>query len=87
MAASSTVHVTLTLPEPLAREADAAGLLSPSSMESLLREEIRRRQVGRLFGAADRLAALDGSPLTPSEIDAEIQAARTERLGRNARDS
>ena len=88
MAASSTVEVTLTLPEPLAREAGAAGLLSPDTIESLLREEIRRRQrVERLFEAADRLAAVGEPPLTPPEVEAEIQAARSERRGRDARRS
>ena len=36
-------QVTLMLPEAVAREAEAAGLLRPEALEKLLRAEIRRR--------------------------------------------
>jgi hypothetical protein len=76
-----TREVTLTLPEPLAGEAEEAGLLTPEVLERLLREEIRRRRVDRLFAAADRLAGAGGAELTPDEVEAEIEAARRERHG------
>jgi hypothetical protein len=69
----------LTLPDSLAREAEASGLLTPEAIEALLREEIRRRRVNQLFEAADRLANLDMPPLTESEIEAEIEATRHSR--------
>ena len=69
----------LTLPDSLAREAEASGLLTPEAIEALLREEIRRRRVNQLFEAADRLANLDMPPLTESEVEAEIEAARRSR--------
>ncbi len=75
-----TREVTLILPEPLAGEAEAAGLLKSDVLERLLREEIRRRRIDRLFDAADRLAAQGGSALTPEEVAAEVEAVRTERL-------
>jgi hypothetical protein len=56
----------------LAREAEANGLLTPESIESLLREEIKRRRVNALFAAADRLADLNSAPLTEAEVEAEI---------------
>ena len=71
--------IKLALSDSLARDAEAAGLLTPEAIERLLREEIRRRRVDELFVAADRLAALDTLPLTDEEVEAEIQAARTER--------
>ena len=37
------VQLNLKLPDSLAREAQAAGLLTPQAIERLLREEIRRR--------------------------------------------
>jgi len=77
--------ITLILPDSLARDAQAAGLLTPKSIERLLREEIRRHRVDDLFDAADRLAALDAPPLTDEEIEAEIEAARAERRTANAR--
>jgi hypothetical protein len=73
------VQFDLKLPDSLAREAQAAGLLTPEAIEKLLREEIRRRRVSQLFEVADRLAALDMPPLTEAEVEAEIKAAREER--------
>ena len=67
--------VTLTLPDNLAQEAEANGLLKPESLAALLREEIRRRRVNKLFAAADRLADI-GKPLTEAEVEAEIAAAQ-----------
>ena len=71
-------EILLTLPDNLAREAEANGLLRPEFIASLLRTEIRRRRVNRLFAAADRLANLN-EPLTDEEIEAEIAASRRER--------
>ena len=74
-----STELKLTLPDSLAREAEASGLLTPKAIETLLREEIRRRRVNQLFEAADRLANLDIPPLTESEVEAEIEAARRSR--------
>ena len=71
-------EILLTLPDNLAREAEASGLLKPEFIASLLRTEIRRRRVNKLFAAADRLADLD-EPITEAEIEAEIAASRRER--------
>ena len=74
-----STELKVTLPDSLAREAEASGLLTPQAIEALLREEIRRRRVNQLFSAADRLANLDVPPLTESEVEAEIEAARRSR--------
>ncbi len=71
-------EILLTLPDNLAREAEANGLLRPEFIASLLRTEIRRRRVNRLFAAADRLADLD-EPITDAEIETEIAASRRKR--------
>lgn len=78
-------EIKLTLPDGLAREAEATGLLTPESLERLLREELRRRRVDQLFEAADRLAEISGRPLTEEEVEAEIQAARRARRATDAR--
>jgi len=70
------VDIKLVLPDSLALEAEANGLLTPKAIESLLRSEIRRRSVNDLFAAADRVSALDAPPLTPEEVEAEIEAVR-----------
>lgn len=82
--AQETVELTLVLPNSLAREAEAGGLLTPQSIESMLREELRRRRINRLFKAADQLATLPMPPLTEAEVEVEIQAVRNARRKSNA---
>ena len=48
-------EIKLTLPGDIAREAEANRLLTPESLEGLLREELRGRRVDQLFEAVDRL--------------------------------
>jgi hypothetical protein len=79
-----STELKVTLPDGLAREAEASGLLTPEAIEALLREEIRRRRVNRLFDAADRLADLDAPPLTEAEVEAEIEAVRRSRRDSDA---
>jgi len=73
---SVQLELKLTLPDSLAREAEAKGLLTPQALESLLRAELQRGRVNQLFQAAERLATLP--PLTEAEVEAEIQAVRAE---------
>ena len=77
--------IKLTLPDGLAREAEAKGLLTPDALERLLGDELRRRRVNQLLEASDRLAEISGPPLTEEEVEAEIQAARKARRATNAR--
>ena len=79
-----TVELTFPLPDKVAQEAEASGLLKPEAVERMLRDELRRRRVDDLFDAADRLAALPEPPLTDAEVLAEIQAARAEGRARHA---
>ncbi len=71
-------QVVLTLSDDLAKEAEANGLLKPEFIASLLKAEIRRRKINKLFSAADRLAQLD-EPLTEADIKAEIATVRKAR--------
>lgn len=79
-----SLELTLLLPNELAREAEAAGLLTASAISELLETEVRRRRIDKLFNAADRLAAIE-PPLSEAEIEAEIQAARKERRAHESR--
>ena len=74
-----STELKLALPDSLAREAEASGLLTPEAIETLVRDEICRRRVNKLFESADRLADLDMQPLTESEVEAEIEAVRLSR--------
>ena len=71
-------EIILNLPDNLAREAEANGLLKPEQIAALFRAEIRRRRINKLFSAADRLADSD-EPLTEAEIEAEIVESRRRR--------
>jgi hypothetical protein len=76
---SNQVDVTVSLPIDLVDEAQASGLLTSGMIEAMLREELRTDRVRRLFDAADRLAALPHEPLTATEVEMELQAARDQR--------
>jgi len=74
----TTLQVRLELPDPLAAEAQAAGLLTPEQLERMLREALRAKRVEKLTAARDVLAANPLPPMTPEEIQAEIDAYRAE---------
>ncbi len=79
------IDITLTLPDDLAREAEAHGLLTPLALRQLIDAEVeRRRRRERLFDTMEQLAAIDLPPLSDEEVNAEIQAARAERRKRRA---
>jgi post-segregation antitoxin (ccd killing protein) len=72
-------EITVTLPDDLAEEAEASGLLTPGTLEQLIREEIKRRKTDRLFDIMDRLAVADKGELTEADVAAEIRAYRAEK--------
>jgi hypothetical protein len=74
--------LTITIPDELAAQAGTLGLLESRAISSLLREGIRRRHIDDLFNAADRLANVDLPPMSPEEVQAEIQAVRAETRAR-----
>lgn len=77
--------VQITLPDQLALDAQAAGLLSAEAMERLLREAMERRAaVDQLFAAMDRAAAADLPEMSMEEIQAEVDAVRDERRARHS---
>lgn len=74
----TTLQVKLELPDPLAAEAQAAGLLSPKQLERMLREALRTKRAEKLAAAREVLGANPLPPMTPEEIQAEIDAYRAE---------
>ena len=68
----------IDLPESLAKEAQAAGLFAPEELGRLIREAIRAKRAGRLADARSMLAADPIPPMTPEEIQAEIDAYRAQ---------
>ena len=76
--------VTLDLPDTLAAEANAAGLLLPEALEQMLRESLRRKAMDGLFSAAEQLADAGFPTMTMDEIQAEVNAVRAQRKHRAA---
>jgi hypothetical protein len=72
------VYLQIELPDTLAKEAREAGLLEPHAVEQLLREALLGRRVDRLRHAREGLAADPLPPMTRQEIQAEIDAYRSE---------
>jgi hypothetical protein len=72
------VAIEIELPETLATQAKKAGLLEPEALERMVREALLARRVDDLAKARDVLAANPLPPMTPEEIQAEIDAYRAD---------
>jgi hypothetical protein len=72
----TTLELKLNLPNDLAREAQAAGLLSPEAVETMVREAMRKRRIDQLFESTQKLSVVPLPPMTPEEIQNEIDAYR-----------
>lgn len=68
----------ITLPDSLATEAKAAGLLESSMLERLVREALRENRLQHLAVLRERLATDPLPPMTQEEIQAEIEAYRAQ---------
>jgi hypothetical protein len=72
--------VQITLPDQLAEEARRAGLLTPTTIERWLRQQLQARHVDELFVAMDRMAAVADPPsMSPEEVAEELRALRAAR--------
>lgn len=75
-----SLDITITLPDELASEARARGLLAPEALQQMIDVELaRQRRIDQLFDVMDRLADSDTPPMTNDELNEEIRAARAER--------
>ena len=75
--------VQITISDALAKEAADEGLLETGSIEAILRERLAAARIAKMQVTRQKLSATGTPPLTAEEIEAEIQAYRTER-GRTA---
>lgn len=71
--------VQINLPDQLAQEAQRAGLLTPATLERILREYLTARKTDELFAAMDRMAAVEEPAMTPEEVSEELHAMRAKR--------
>lgn len=65
-------EVTVTLPDPLVKEARAEGLLDSAAIELMIKRELARREFLRLSTVRN----LPGAPLDEAEIQAEVDTVR-----------
>lgn len=81
-----SVTVQLDLPESMAAEARARGLLDPKRVAGLIARELRAEQDRRnFFEIVREIRAQPSEPMTLGEIQAEVDAVRTERRAREGR--
>ena len=71
--------VQIVLPDALAQEAATAGLLAPENIERILRERLRADRVERMKTARAALTTYPLAPMTPEEINAEIDGYRSKQ--------
>ena len=76
--AMTRLSLEIELPDALAQQAREAGLLEPDAVERLVREALLAKRVESLAQAREALAANPVPPMTPEEIQAEIDAYRAE---------
>lgn len=75
----TTLELKLNLPDRLARDAQAAGLLTPEALAQLLKDAMRRRAGQALLDGAARATAAGSQPMSMKEIQAEVNAVRRAR--------
>ena len=75
----TSLELKLELPDRLARDAQAAGLLTPKGLSQLIRDAMRRRAAQTLMDGAARASDLFSRPLSMREIQAEVNAVRRQR--------
>ena len=72
----TSIDLKLELPDKLAREAEAAGLLSPRAVARLLRDEMRREALRRITEGTERVLKAGIEPLSLTEIQREVDKVR-----------
>ena len=75
----TTLELKVVLPDNLARDAEAAGLLTSQAIERLLFNALsKQRAADYLLSIADEVAAAGVPAMSMEEITAEVKAARKE---------
>jgi hypothetical protein len=71
--------VQVELPDVLAQSAQAAGLLTPQALESMLREQLKRQAGDALRAMWVSAPAEELTPQMEQMIDEEVQAVRAQQ--------
>ena len=75
----TTLEVKLNLSDRLAREAQAAGLLTPRALAQLLKDAMRKQAAQALLDGAARATKTGTKPMSMDEIQVEVNAVRRVR--------
>ena len=78
----TTLEVKLNLSDRLAREAQAAGLLTPRALAQLLKDAMRKQAAQALLDGAARATKTGTKPMSMDEIQVEVNAVRRVRQTR-----
>jgi post-segregation antitoxin (ccd killing protein) len=78
-----TTTVQISLPDQLAQQARAAGILNDQAMERIIKMELKRRAGEQLLESVRKISAVDGAAPSAEEIQAEIDAYRAERRAKS----
>jgi hypothetical protein len=73
------INVQIPLPEGLARDAEAAGLLNTRSLAALIREGIRRKAAQNLLAGAAKASAANSKEMSLEDIQREVTDVRKSR--------
>lgn len=80
-----SVTLELDLPESIAVQAKAKGLLDPKRVATLIARELASDTGSRsFFEIVRQIRAQPGVPTSPEEIQAEVKAVRAEKRAREA---
>jgi len=72
------LELKLSLPDRLANQAKAAGLLTSEAIERLVRQAIRKAAVEKLIEYGNRLREPGGPEISEEDLEAELKAVRAE---------
>ena len=73
------INVQIPLPEGLARDAEAAGLLNTRALRTLIREGIRRKAAQKLLAGAAKASAANSQEMSLEDIQREVADVRNAR--------
>ena len=72
------LELKLSLPDQIANQARATGLLTSEAIERLVRQAIRKAATDRLLEYGRRLREPGGPEITEAELESELKAVRAE---------
>jgi post-segregation antitoxin (ccd killing protein) len=79
------LELKLSLPDRIASQAKAAGLLTSEAIERLVRQAIRKAAAERLVEYGRRLREPGAAEITEAELESELKSVRAELREAGAR--